>query len=237
MKNKKVFIEGMRDGLPIGLGYLAVSFSLGIFAKDVGLNAFQAFLASLLCNASVGEHIGFSLIASSATYLEMAVMTFIANTRYLLMSCALSQKMPSDMKLRHRLIIGFDITDEIFAASISRPGKLNPLYTYGTMIVASPMWAVGTALGVIVGSVLPQSIVSALGVALYGMFLAVIIPPTKKDKVIAGLIIVCFALSYMVNYINIFDKISSGVKTIILIVVISTVAALLFPKKLAEEAV
>ncbi|MEE1186280.1 MAG: AzlC family ABC transporter permease [Acutalibacteraceae bacterium] len=235
-ENKKVFIQGMRDGLPIGLGYLAVSFSLGIFAKNVGLNAFQAFLTSLLCNASAGEYIGFSLIASSATYIEMAIMTFIANARYLLMSCALSQKVSSDMKFGHRLLIGFDITDEFFAIAISRDGKLNPFYLYGAMIVASPMWATGTALGVIAGSVLPVSVVSALSVALYGMFLAVIIPPAKKDRIIAVLIAVCFALSYVVNYVHIFDNISSGVKTIILTLVISTAAALIFPKKATQEA-
>ena len=112
--NRKVIKEGIRDGIPIGLGYLAVSFSLGIAAKNAGLNFFQSFLASLLCNASAGEYSGFTVIAADATYFEMAVVTLIANARYLLMSCALSQRMKSSTSLIHRLLLGFYITDEFF---------------------------------------------------------------------------------------------------------------------------
>ena len=127
--NKQVFKDGMRDGIPIALGYLAVSFSLGIAAKNAGLSAFQGFLASLLTNASAGEYAGFTVIATMATYLEMFLVILIANSRYLIMSCALSQRMHPDTPWYHRLLIGFDITDELFAITIARPGYLNPFYT------------------------------------------------------------------------------------------------------------
>lgn len=123
--NRKVIAEGLRDGVPIGLGYLAVSFSLGIAAKNAGLNFFQSFLASLLCNASAGEYSGFTVIAADATYFEMAVVTLIANARYLLMSCALSQRIKSGTSLIHRLLLGFFITDEFFGITISRKGSVN----------------------------------------------------------------------------------------------------------------
>ncbi|MGI6029632.1 MAG: AzlC family ABC transporter permease [Candidatus Heteroscillospira sp.] len=227
--------EGIRDGMPIALGYLAVSFTLGIAARGVGLTAFQGFLASLLNNASAGEYAGFTLIAANASYFEMALVTLIANARYLLMSCALSQKFSPDTPLRHRLLVGFDVTDEIFGISIARPGALDPFYTYGAMLVAIPGWACGTAIGVITGNVLPVRAVSALSVALYGMFLAVIIPPSRKDKVVAGLVVLSFALSYFSLHLPLLSGLSSGTRTIVLTVALSALAAVLFPVNRKEE--
>ena len=221
----------MKDGIPIGLGYLAVSFSLGIMAKKAGLTPFQGFLASFLCNASAGEYAGFSIIAASATYIEMALAIFIANARYLLMSCALVQRFSPKTFIFHRLIMAFDITDEVFAISIARPGFLNPYYTYGAMTTTMPLWAIGTALGVMAGNMLPVRLVSAFSVALYGMFLAVIIPPARKDKIIAGIIVVCFTLSFLSCYIPFVKDMSDGTKTIVLTVLISTIAAIIFPHK------
>ena len=231
-----VFISGMKDGIPIGLGYLAVSFSLGIMAKKAGLTPFQGLLASFLCNASAGEYAGFAIIAAGATYIEMALAIFIANARYLLMSFALSQRFSPKTSIFHRLIMAFDITDEVFAISIARPGFLNPYYTYGAMTTTMPLWAIGTALGVIAGNMLPLRLVSAFSVALYGMFLAVIIPPARKDKIIAGLIVICFALSFASCYIPFIKSMSDGTKTIVLTVLISTGAAILFPRKEEQEA-
>lgn len=228
---KSVLLSGMRDGLPIGLGYFAVAFSLGIAAKDAGLSAFEGFLASLLTNASAGEHAVFNLIRASAPYIEVALITLITNARYLLMGCALSQKFDVDTPLIHRLIVGFDITDEIFGITIARDGKINPYYTYGAMITSIPFWATGTALGIIMGNLLPIRVVSALSVALYGMFIAIIVPPAKKDKVIAALIPICFALSALFAYAPVISQLSEGNRTIILTVVISSAAALLFPIK------
>ena len=119
---RQIFLSGMRNGIPIGLGYLAVSFSLGIAASSAGLNAMQSFIVSLLCNASAGEYAGFTSIAAQATYIEIALITIVANARYLLMSCAMSQRMSPNSPIRHRLMIGYTLTDEIFGITIARPG-------------------------------------------------------------------------------------------------------------------
>ena len=228
--NRTAFGSGIRDGVPIGLGYFAVSFSLGIAAKNAGLSPFQGFLASLLCNASAGEYAGFTLIAAGAAYMELAIVTLIANARYLLMSCAMSQRLDPEMPGYHRLFMAFHITDELFGIAIARPGCLNPYYSYGAVLVAGPCWAFGTALGAAAGSLLPLRLVSAFSVALYGMFLAVIIPAAKKNRVVAGLIVCCFIASYCAAYLPVFSGISSGTRTIILTLVLSAAAALLFPK-------
>lgn len=233
--NRKEFRQGMRDGMPIGLGYFAVSFSLGIMAKKAGFTPFQSFLVSLFNNASAGEYAAFSLIMLQASYLEVAIMTFIANARYLLMSCALSQKIAPGTKGIHRFLIAYDVTDEIFAISVGRKGFLNPNYTYGAIVVAAPAWALGTAIGCVAGNIMPVSFVSALSVALYGMFLAIIIPPAKKDKVIAGLIILCFICSYLAGVLPGISSISGGTRTILLTIVLSTLAAVLFPQKEKED--
>lgn len=230
--NKKLdFIEGLKDGFPIGAGYFAVSFSLGITAAGAGLTAFQGFLASVLTIASAGEYAGFRVIASAAPYLEMALVIFVANARYLLMSCAMSQRFSSTTSLFHKIAVGFGITDEIFAISISRQGFLSPYYNYGAMTASIPLWAIGTALGIVAGNILPRRIVSALGVCLYGMFLAVIIPPCKKSKVIAGIVILSFGLSFLFSKINWPFNFSDGTKIIVLTIVISSIAAVAWPVK------
>ena len=234
-KNMTPFLTGVKDGIPIGLGYFAVSFSLGIAAQGAGISPLQAFLSSFLCSASAGQYAAYTLIAASASYLEVAIMTLIANARYLLMSCAMSQRIAPNTGMLHRFAMSFAITDELFAINISRPGYLNPYYFYGSMAAAVPMWAIGTALGAVAGNLMPLRAVSALSVALYGMFLAVIIPPARTNKVIAGLILVSFALSFAGAYLPVFAQISSGTRTILLTVAISAVAAILFPVKQKEE--
>ncbi len=229
---------GIRDGMPVALGYLAVSFTLGIAARNAGLTAFQGFLASFLNNASAGEYAGFTVIAASAPLWEMALMTLVANARYLLMSCALSQKFAPDTPLQHRLLVGFDLTDELFGLAVARPGYLDPWYMYGAMLVALPGWSLGTAIGVLVGNILPMRAASALSVALYGMFLAIIIPPARKSRVVAGLVGFSFLLSFAASRLPLLAGISSGTRTIILTVALSALAAVLFPvpqKKEAEE--
>lgn len=223
------FKKGMQHGIPISLGYLAVSFTLGIAAKNAGMTAFQATITSMLVNASAGQFAGFTLIAAQASYLEMAVMILVANARYLLMSCALSQKLSQDTKFFHRLLIGFDVTDEIFGVSMSYPGKLNPFYTYGVIVVALPGWAIGTCFGVLCGNILPANVVSALSVGLYGMFLAIIIPPARKNKIIAGLVVLSMLASFLFSKLPVLSTLSSGIRIIILTVVISGIAAILFP--------
>ena len=226
---KKWFLKGLKDGVPIMLGYFAVSIALGISARNAGMTAPQATLASALIMASAGQYIGFTLIAASASYAEVMVMEAIANARYLLMSTALSQKVDPKLPLRHRLLMGLWITDEIFGVSVSVEGWLNPYYNYGMAAVATPGWALGTLMGVVLGNVLPTRVVSALSVGLFGMFMSIFVPPMRKNRVIAWLVAVSFAASYAMNALRWFDGISSGMKIIILTVAISLGAALLFP--------
>lgn len=233
--HNKVLREGFRDGIPIGLGYLAVSFSLGVAARNAGLSAFQGFLVSLLNNASAGEYAGFTVIAANGAYFEIFLMTLIANARYLLMSCALSQKFSPDTPLIHRIFVGYDVTDEIFGITIARPGMLDPFYSYGAILIAAPAWAGGTALGVIAGNLLPVRAVSALSVALFGMFLAVIIPPARKNRVIALFVLISFAASFAATYLPLISQLSGGTRTIILTVLISAIAAILFPVNEEED--
>lgn len=234
-ENRGVFRRGMIDGIPIGLGYFAVAFSLGVAARNGGVTPLQGFFASLLCNTSTGEHAVFSLMGAGAALIEVALVTFIANARYLLMSFALSQRTDPKTGILHRLGMAFYITDEIFGISIARNGYLNPLYTYGAALIASPCWASGTAVGIIAGSVLPPNVVSALSVAIYGMFIAIITPPAKKNKIVALLIIISFVFSYLAGALPFVSQISEGTRTIILTVAISALAALLFPRKQEKE--
>ncbi len=233
--NRDHLLAGMRDGIPIGLGYFAVAFSLGITAKAIGLGPFTCMITSVLCHASAGEYAVYSMIGANATYIEMAIMIFIANARYLLMSCAMSQRMHPKLSFLHRLVMGFGITDELFGISSARRGTLNPNYMYGGMIVAIPMWAAGSAIGCFSGGVMPERIVSALSVALFGMFLAIIVPPARENKLIGVLIIICFAASFLFAKLDYIIPVSAGMRTIILTVAISAGAAALFPRKEDQE--
>ena len=232
---RSILAQGFRDGIPIGLGYLAVSFSLGISAKNAGLTAFQSFLISAFCNASAGEYAGFTSIGAGASYWELALVTFITNARYLLMSCALSQRMRPGTGLEHRLLMSYGITDELFGIAIAREGYLSPFYSYGAMLAALPCWSVGTALGTVAGELLPLRLVSAFSVALYGMFLAVIIPPAKKNKVVGVLVVLGFLLSWCATVVPGISNLSGGTRTILLTVILSAGAAILFPRTAQEE--
>ena len=152
-QNRNAFINGAKDGIPIAMGYFAVAFSLGIVAKKAGLNPLQGFISSFLNHASAGEYAEFTVILADASYIEMAIVILITNIRYLLMSCALSQKFAPETSLWHRIGVGFGITDEIFGVTMARPGAMEPRYTYGAMAVSIPSWALGTALGITAGNI------------------------------------------------------------------------------------
>lgn len=235
MNKKNIVLQGIRDGFPIGLGYFAVSFSLGIIAQKAGLNAIAGFFASLFTRASAGEYGVYSLIVVDATYYEVVLISIIANLRYLLMNTALSQKFSPDTSLIKRILVGACCTDEIFGISIAYKGYIAPTYVFSATAIAAPMWALGTTLGIIAGGVLPIRLVSALSVALYGMFIAIIIPSGKKDKAVLVAIIVSFILSYLFGIIPYISQISSGIRTIILTIVISAIAAIIKPAKETEE--
>lgn len=232
--SRQVLVNGIRDGIPIGLGYFAVSFSLGIAARKAGLSPFQGFLASLFNNASAGEYAAFTLIAANAGYLQVAIITLIANARYLLMSCALAQRFSPDTPFFHRFLIGYDVTDELFGITIARPGWLNPYYTYGAILVAAPAWSIGTALGIIAGNLLPLRCQCLKRGAVRH------VPcnhhsPARKSRVVAGLVAVSFFLSFICSYLPGISTLSDGTRTILLTVLISCAGAILFPVKTEEE--
>ena len=229
--NRSIFVQGYRHGIPIGLGYFAVAFSLGIAARDYGFSAAQGFLASLITYASAGQYMGFALYATNTTLAELVLLMFIINARYILMGFALNQRMPEGTPLRTRLLVGSCITDEIFGITIARPGVPTPYYTFGALIAAVPLWALGTALGISMGSILPARIVSALSVALFGMFIAVITPPARKDRAVLGAVAASFALSYASSHLPFVSQLSQGNRTILLTVIISAVFAALFPRE------
>ena len=229
--NKKEFIQGFKDGISIGLGYFAVSFALGIAMKNAGMSWIDGFFMSLFNLASAGEYAGTQVILASGTYLEMIIMTADANARYMLMSCSLSQKLAPETKTKHRMLIGYAITDELFGIAYSREGYLNPYYFYGGMSASILPWAIGTSCGIVMGNILPSSIVSALSVALYGMFLAIIIPPSRKNKTVLVLVMISFLSSYLCTILPVISSISSGTRIIILTVVISLIAAIIKPIK------
>ncbi len=230
----KTFLSGVRDGFPIGAGYFAVSFSLGIVAKLSGVTGIQGFFASLFTMASAGEYAGFMVIRESAGLLQMMLVTLVASARYFLMSCALTQRLDPKMPFRHRLFIAYGLTDEIFGVQIARPGYVEPVYSYGLFVLPALLWSSGTLLGIVMGNLLPASVVSALSAAIYGMFLAIIVPPSRKNPVILCCVAASFGLSFLFSRLPALSGISSGTRTLILSVLIAGLAALLFPVK--EEA-
>lgn len=223
------YIKGVREGIPVGLGYFVVSFTIGIAARKANLTPFQATLMSFTNNTSAGQFASFALIASGAPYLEMVISQAVINLRYCLMSCALAQKLDGKLPFYHRLFVAFGVTDEIFGLSISQKGKLDPWYTYGVMSVAVPGWSLGTLTGVLSTGVLPQTFLNAMNMALYGMFIAIFMPAAREDKKLLPVIFIAMSLSTVVQKVPLFDFISSGMKIIILTLVISIGAALLMP--------
>lgn len=229
MLSNYTFVRGMRDGIPICLGYFAVSFALGIAGRGVGMNAVQAFVMSLTMVASAGQFAAITLIGAGAGIIEMITTTVVVNLRYLLMSCSLTQKLSPETKLLHRLALSYCMTDEIFGLSISVDGFLRPVYTYGITVISVSGWCLGTVLGVIAGNILPALVTNALGVAMYGMFLAIIIPPAKENHFLGALVAVSMAASGLFSVLPYLRAISSGFRVIILTILIAGIAAVIHP--------
>ena len=229
-ENSTIFYKGFKDGTSLLLGYAAVGFTLGIGAKSCGLTPFQALISAATQNASAGQFAGYSLISSGAGLLEVALMILIANARYLLMSCTLSQKLSPDTPTSHRLCMALDITDEIFGLAAAQTPRLSPFYNYGLVAAAAPGWALGAYAGAAAGSVLPADVMTALSVSLFGMFIAVIVPPARKDKIIAMIIAASMAASWMFTQYNALG-LSDGTRTMILTLLISAAAAVIAPVK------
>lgn len=237
-EKRAAFLHGMRDGIPIAAGYFAVAFALGIHAVRAALTPFQAALMSCLNLTSAGEAAGIALLGGGCTYAELAFTQLVINLRYLLMSCALSQKILPETSLLHRFLMGYGVTDEIFAVSATQPGVLSPYYTYGATAVAAPGWTLGTLLGALLGNILPPRATSALGVALYAMFLAVILPPARKSRTVALVVLFSMAASAGLSLLcrlPAFSFLTEGFRIVLLTVVISLAAALLFPVEKTEK--
>ena len=235
MTRRQYFTAGFKDGIPICLGYIAVSFTFGIMAKKVGISIFDAVLISLTNVTSAGQFAGLSLIASTASYIEMAITQLIINLRYCLMSCALSQKIDPEAPLFHRFLIAYGVTDEIFGVTVCKGGKLSPFYSYGVIFISVFGWVFGTFLGILSGNILPARVVSALSVGLYGMFLAIIIPPARKNKILAGVVLISMGASFAFTKLPVIHTLSTGTRTILLTILIAGGAAILFPVNEEEE--
>lgn len=225
------FKEGMKDGIPIGLGYFSVSFTFGMLAVNNGVSPFHAVLISLLNLTSAGQFAGLQVILSGASLLEMALTQFVINMRYALMSLSLSQKFDPSVKTRQRLMIAYGNTDEIFAVASSKPKKVGAVYMYGLILIPVVGWVGGTLTGAVASTVMSAAIRSALGVALYGMFVAIVIPPAKKERPVRIAVILALLLSTGFYYLPVLRKISSGFMIIICTLAASCVAAILFPVK------
>ena len=223
------FKKGFTDGIPIGLGYLAVSFSFGILAVTGGLNVWQATLISMANLTSAGQFAGLNIMLAGGSVIEMIISQFVINLRYSLMSVSMSQHIDESMTLPRKLFYGEFHTDEIFAVVMGRPGKLGHKYFMGVIIAPYIGWALGTFLGAVCGEILPPMIVSALGVALYGMFIAIIVPPMKHSWKITIVVSIAIALSLCFAYIPFLKGVSSGFAIIISAVAASLFGALAFP--------
>lgn len=230
------FKRGIQDGIPIGLGYFAVSFTFGMMAVSGGLTAWQAVLISLTNLTSAGQFAGLGIIVAGGSMWEMALTQLVINLRYCLMSFSLSQKLEKNISTGHRLAVAFGVTDEIFGVSASQEGRLSPWYNYGVMSMAIPGWTLGTLVGAVLGNVLPGFLVSALNVAIYGMFLAVIIPPAKKNKSVLGVVIGAMAISTVFAVVPVLNKVSSGFVIIITTLIVAGLAAHFSPILEEKEA-
>lgn len=228
-------MQGLRDGIPIAMGYMAVAFSLGIIAAKAGLSAPEGFLSSFFTRASAGEYGTYTLVAVQAAYAEVIAMCLVVNLRYMLMSAALSQKIAPGTSWVHRLLMACCVTDEIFGISIAHPGYTPPAYTYSAALISTLFWASGCAIGIVAGSLLPQPMVTALSMSLYGMFLAIIIPVVHNDRNVLYVLIASFVMSGLCAVAPVVGQWSSGMRTVVLTIVISAVAAWLKPIKTEDD--
>ena len=225
--------EGLKDGIPIALGYFSVSFTFGMLAVNSGMAPLHAVLISLFNLTSAGQFAGLNVILSGASLLEMALTQLVINMRYALMSLSLSQKFDSCVKTRHRLLIAYGNTDEIFAVASSKRGSVGQYYMYGLILLPVLGWVGGTLTGAIASTVMPAFVRSALGVALYGMFIAIVVPPAKKESTV---VFIALALSSMFYYLPVLKQVSGGFMIIICTLLAAGIGAVLFPIKEGEEA-
>ena len=229
------YVYGVKKGIPIALGYLSVSFTFGVKAVNGGIPAWAAVLISLVNLTSAGQFAGTNLILAGGSYLEMAVTTFVINLRYMLMSLALSQKIEAKTPLHHRLIMGFGITDEIFAVSLAELRTVTPTYFYGLMTLPILGWSGGTFLGAAASGLMPAKLSQAMELGLYAMFIAIIIPPARKSRAVLLVLLAAVAVSLVLYYMPLLRFVSGGMRVIIAAIIAASIGAFCFPLKKEED--
>lgn len=227
--NKQEFKEGIRDGMPICLGYISVSMAFGLTAVKAGMPIWATVLISLTNLTSAGQFAGTNLLLAQSSYIELILTTFVINIRYFLMSLSISQKVDKQFGMKERLISSFGVTDEVFAVSMQRRSELSFSYMLG--LIATPIlgWTGGTLIGAVATSLLPAALTDAMGIALYGMFIAIIVPPAREHKSVLFAVLVAIAGSFAFTYIPFLSAFSGGWSVIIITIVVSAMAAWLFP--------
>jgi len=233
--NKREFKDGIRDGMPICLGYISVSMAFGLTAVKAGMPVWAAVIMSLTNLTSAGQFAGNNLLLAQSSYIELMITTFIINIRYFLMSLSVSQKVDKHFGLKERLIASFGVTDEVFAVSMQRRSELSFSYMLG--LIGTPIlgWTSGTLIGAVATTLLPAALTDAMGIALYGMFIAIIVPPAREHKEVLFAVILAILASYAFTYLPFLSVLSGGWSVIIITVVVSALAAWLFP--IPEEGV
>lgn len=229
------FADGVRDGIPIGLGYLSVSFTFGMMAVAQGIPIWAAIAISMTNLTSAGQFAGLNMIVATASYMEVALAQLVINIRYALMSVSLSQRLDKGVKTLGRLGISFGITDEVFAVSSTKSGKVGKRYMGGLMLAPYLGWTLGTVLGAVAGTFLPPSVQSALGIAIYGMFLAIIVPAAKKSLPVFVVLLIAVGLSCLFRWVPFLSGVSEGFVIIICAVVAAGCGANFFPEKEGEQ--
>ncbi|MBQ3713405.1 MAG: AzlC family ABC transporter permease [Spirochaetia bacterium] len=221
--------KGLRDGIPICLGYFSVAFAFGIFCVNSGLSPLQATLISLTNVTSAGQLAAVPIMTNAGTFVELALAQLVINLRYALMSISISQKLDSSMTTPHRLVISFANTDEIFAVASGRESLVGKHYMYGLILTPIAGWTIGTLVGAVAGNILPAAMSDALGIAIYGMFIAIIIPVAKKNFTVLKVILTAVLLSCMFAFVPGLNKVSSGFVIIICAVVSAALFAAIAP--------
>ena len=228
-KKMKQFLQGIKDGAAIGIGYFSVSFTFGLAAVSSGLCWWEALLISMMNLTSAGQFAGITIMASAGSYIEMAVSQFIINLRYALMGISLSQKVDRNFRAGQKSFLGFAITDEIFAVAMSREGEIGSVYFGGLAVLPYLGWTFGTLTGAVCGNILPANIGNALGIAIYGMFIAIIVPAMKADSRIFKMAALAVLLSCSMHYLPVLGKVSEGFSIIICAVAASAIGAAIEP--------
>ncbi len=235
MKNKSPFWKGLVDGIPICLGYFSVSFAFGIFAVESGLTALEALLISMTCVTSAGQLAAVPIIGCMGSLAELALTQLVINSRYALMSVSLSQKLDENVTFLDKLLISFVNTDEVFAVAVAQYGLVSKWYMYGLMLTPWAGWASGTILGALAGNILPQVVTTSLGVAIYGMFIAIVIPEMKQSRAVAACVAIAVGLSCCFYFLPLLQAVPSGFTIILCACAASAIMAAVAPIETESE--